>query len=145
MEEDYGLLRRALHVYERAVKAVPDCEKSSIYESYINRAESLGFKEVRKIYEQAIEAGLPDSDLKTLCMRLADREASLGEIDRARRLYTYASEHADLQSDSNFWKKWREFEIMHGNDDTFREMLRIKRTVSLPAQTFKRIKRQRLQ
>nr|CAD1827713.1 unnamed protein product [Ananas comosus var. bracteatus] len=145
MEEDYGLLRRALHVYERAVKAVPDCEKSSIYESYINRTESLGFKEVRKIYEQAIEAGLPDSDLKTLCMRLADREASLGEIDRARRLYTYASEYADLQSDSNFWKKWREFEIMHGNDDTFREMLRIKRTVSLPAQTFVRIKRQRLQ
>nr|CAD1827748.1 unnamed protein product [Ananas comosus var. bracteatus] len=145
MEEDYGLLRRALHVYERAVKAVPDCEKSSIYESYINRAESLGFKEVRKIYEQAIEAGLPDSDLKSLCMRLADREASLGEIDRARRLYTYASEYADLQSDSNFWKKWREFEIMHGNDDTFREMLRIKRTVSLPAQTFERIKRQRLQ
>ncbi|OAY75964.1 pre-mRNA-splicing factor SYF1-like [Ananas comosus] len=145
MEEDYGLLRRALHVYERAVKAVPDCEKSSIYESYINRAESLGFKEVRKIYEQAIEAGLPDSDLKSLCMRLADREASLGEIARARRLYTYTSEYADLQSDSNFWKMWSEFEIMHGNDDTFREMLRIKRTVSLPAQTFERIKRQRLQ
>nr|CAD1827749.1 unnamed protein product [Ananas comosus var. bracteatus] len=145
MEEDYGLLRRALHVYERAVKAVPDCEKSSVYESYINQAESLGFKEVRKIYEQAIEAGLPDSDLKSLCMRLADREASLGEIARARRLYTYASEYADLQSDSNFWKKWREFEIMHGNDDTFREMLRIKRTVSLHAQTFERIRRQRLQ
>lgn len=26
-------------------------------------------------------------------------------------------------------QKWREFEIAHGNEDTFREMLRIKRSV----------------
>ena len=31
---------------------------------------------------------------------------------------------------SGFWDEWNTFEIHHGNEDTFREMLRIKRTVS---------------
>lgn len=28
-----------------------------------------------------------------------------------------------------FWQTWKEFEIKHGNEDTVREMLRIKRSV----------------
>lgn len=28
-----------------------------------------------------------------------------------------------------FWEAWKEFEINHGNEDTVREMLRIKRSV----------------
>lgn len=30
---------------------------------------------------------------------------------------------------SNFWQVWKEFEVRHGNEDTMREMLRIKRSV----------------
>lgn len=30
---------------------------------------------------------------------------------------------------ANFWQAWKEFEIRHGNEDTIREMLRIKRSV----------------
>lgn len=30
---------------------------------------------------------------------------------------------------ANFWQVWKEFEIKHGNEDTVREMLRIKRSV----------------
>lgn len=29
----------------------------------------------------------------------------------------------------DFWQRWKEFEIRHGNEDTMREMLRIKRSV----------------
>lgn len=29
----------------------------------------------------------------------------------------------------SYWKAWHEFEVHHGNVDTFREMLRIKRSV----------------
>lgn len=28
-----------------------------------------------------------------------------------------------------FWQIWKEFEVRHGNEDTMREMLRIKRSV----------------
>ena len=34
-----------------------------------------------------------------------------------------------LQIAPLFWDTWKEFEIKHGNEDTVREMLRIKRSV----------------
>ena len=29
----------------------------------------------------------------------------------------------------DFWQTWKEFEVKHGNEDTLREMLRVKRSV----------------
>ena len=52
LEEDYGLAGRAMNVYERAVKAVPNNEKMGVYEIYIARAaEFLGVPKTRIIYE----------------------------------------------------------------------------------------------
>lgn len=131
LEEDYGLAKRAMKVYDQATKAVPNNEKLSMYEIYIARAaEIFGVPKTREIYEQAIESGLPDKDVKTMCLKYAELEKSLGEIDRARGIYVFASQLADPRSDAEFWNKWHEFEVQHGNEDTFREMLRIKRSVS---------------
>ncbi|KAA8519860.1 hypothetical protein F0562_014050 [Nyssa sinensis] len=131
LEEDYGLAKRAMKVYDQATKAVPANEKLSMYEIYIARAaEIFGVPKTREIYEQAIESGLPEKDVKTMCMRYAELEKSLGEIDRARGVFVYASQFADPRSDPDIWNKWHEFEVQHGNEDTFREMLRIKRSVS---------------
>ncbi|KAF6150474.1 hypothetical protein GIB67_030275 [Kingdonia uniflora] len=131
LEEDYGLAKHAMKVYDQAAKTVPDKEKMSMYEIYIARAaEIFGVPKTREIYEQAIESGLPDKDVKTMCMKYAELEKSLGEIDRARSIYTFSSQYADPRSDTDFWTKWHEFEVQHGNEETFREMLRIKRSVS---------------
>lgn len=131
LEEDYGLAKRAMKVYDQATKAVPNNEKLSMYEIYIARAaEIFGVPKTREIYEQAIESGLPDKDVKTMCLKYAELEKSLGEIDRARGIFVFASQFADPRSDPEFWNKWHEFEVQHGNEDTFREMLRIKRSVS---------------
>ena len=52
LEEDHGLARHALAVYERATKAVPDHEKLGIYDIYIARAtEFFGLPRTRQIYE----------------------------------------------------------------------------------------------
>lgn len=80
--------------------------------------------------QQAIESGLPDKDVMVMCMKFAELERNLGEIDRSRAIYIHASNYADPNSHPEFWKKWNDFEIQHGNEDTFREMLRIKRTVA---------------
>uniref|UniRef100_A0A7N0UZS8 Pre-mRNA-splicing factor SYF1 n=1 Tax=Kalanchoe fedtschenkoi TaxID=63787 RepID=A0A7N0UZS8_KALFE len=131
LEEDYGLAKRAMMVYDRATKAVPNQEKMSMYEIYIARAtEIFGVPQTRQIYQQAIESGLPDQDVKTMCLKFAELEKNLGEIDRARALYTYASQLADPRSDPKFWEQWKDFEVQHGNVDTFREMMRIQRSVS---------------
>lgn len=34
-----------------------------------------------------------------------------------------------LQTQPAFWQTWHNFEVQHGNEDTFKEMLRIKRSV----------------
>ncbi|XP_051132714.1 uncharacterized protein LOC127252541 [Andrographis paniculata] len=131
LEEDFGLAKRAMRVYSQATKAVPAQEKLGMYEIYIARAaEIFGVPKTREIYEQAIESGLPDKDVKLMCIKYAELEKSLGEIDRSRALYKHASQFADPRSDPDFWNKWHEFEVQHGNEDTFREMLRVKRSVS---------------
>jgi pre-mRNA-splicing factor SYF1 len=56
-------------------------------------------------------------------------ERKLGEIDRARAIYVHCSQICDPKTSTKFWQIWREFEIGHGNEDTVREMLRIKRSV----------------
>ncbi|BFG30642.1 hypothetical protein CerSpe_169170 [Prunus speciosa] len=131
LEEDYGLAKRSMKIYDEATKAVPNHEKLSMYEIYIARAaEIFGIPKTREIYEQAIKSGLPDKDVKTMCLKYAEVEKSLGEIDRARGVYVFASQFSDPRSDVDFWNQWHEFEVQHGNEDTFREMLRIKRSVS---------------
>merc|ERR1719213_1587409 len=56
-------------------------------------------------------------------------ETMLGEVDRARGIYTHASQFCDPNKEEAFWRAWRGFEVQHGNEDTFRDMLRIKRSV----------------
>lgn len=64
-----------------------------------------------------------------MCLRYADMEKKLGEIDRARAIYIHCSQMCDPKSSPRFWQTWKEFETLHGNEDTIREMLRIKRSV----------------
>ena len=55
LEEDYGLAKRAMNVYDEAVRAVPNTEKMSMYEIYIARAAELfGVPRTRQIYEVSV-------------------------------------------------------------------------------------------
>ncbi|KAL1557931.1 pre-mRNA-splicing factor SYF1-like [Salvia divinorum] len=144
MEEDYGLATRAMRVYDEATKAVPPNEKLGMYEIYMARAgAAFGLAKTREIYEQAInESGLSNKDVKAMCLRYAQVEEKLGEIDRGRALYKHASQFADPRCDHEcLWNEWHEFEVQHGSEDTCLEMIRIKRSVRarysqiLPEQT----------
>eukprot|EP00891_Asterochloris_glomerata_P006475 jgi/Astpho2/6475/fgenesh1_pm.00096_%23_6_t len=135
LEETYGLAKRSMEVYDAAVRTVPPEERLEVYNLFVSRASQFfGVGKVREIYESAIEAeepyGLPDEDCKKLCLRYAKVERGLGEVDRARAIYVHASSMADPRRDPGFWADWNAFEVAHGNEDTFREMLRIKRSVA---------------
>jgi pre-mRNA-splicing factor SYF1 len=102
---------------------------SEMFNMYIRKAADLfGVTYTRQIYEKAIET-LADEEAKEMCLRFADLERKLGEIDRARAVYGHCSQLCDPRTSPNFWAIWKEFEIKHGNEDTIREMLRIKRSV----------------
>merc|ERR1712173_561663 len=91
-------------------------------------AETYGVTRTRQIYETAIET-LKESESRDMCIRFAEMETKLGEIDRARAIYSHASQMCDPRVTQDFWQIWKEFEVKHGNEDTLREMLRIKRSV----------------
>ena len=80
------------------------------------------------MYEKAIMQ-LRDEDAIIISMEYANMERKLGEVDRARLILTHASHAADPRKEPAFWRFWKEFEELHGNEDTFRDMLRVQRSV----------------
>ena len=129
LEEERGLARHAMRIYERATRAVGDDDRADMFNFYITKsASNFGLSSTRPIYERAITA-LPDAEAKVMCLKFADMEKRLGEIDRARAIYGHASQFCDPRTNGDFWARWETFEVQHGNEDTFKEMLRIKRSV----------------
>ncbi|KAK3904948.1 Pre-mRNA-splicing factor syf1 [Staphylotrichum tortipilum] len=129
LEEERGLARHAMRIYERATRAVSDEDRADMFNFYITKsASNFGLPSTRPIYERAI-ATLPDHEARDMCLKFADMEKRLGEIDRARAIYGHASQFCDPRTNPDFWTKWEQFEVQHGNEDTFKEMLRIKRSV----------------
>jgi pre-mRNA-splicing factor SYF1 len=136
-EEEHGLGRHAMAVYKRATQAVPAAERYEVYQLYIKRAARLfGVVYTRDIYAAALEdQRLSDKDVCAMAMQFASLEAKLGEIDRARVIYAHTSQYCDPKKTKQFWQQWNDFEVKHGNEDTFREMLRIKRSVAAQCNT----------
>ncbi|RYY35268.1 hypothetical protein EON62_02630, partial [archaeon] len=129
-EETYGFVRHAMAVYDRAVSAVDDEHRYAMFVTYIRKCEEFyGAPRTREIYARAVEA-LPEAHVKDMCMRWAAMETKLGEISRARGIYTHAANFCDPRVHTAFWKTWGEFETAHGNEDTYREMLRLSRSVA---------------
>ena len=109
--------------------SVPPPERYTAYRLYIAKAiQYLGVTSARPIYEAAISA-LEDGPASRICLEYAKMEMGLREVDRARTVLVYGSQLADPRRDPDYWKAWHEFEVSFGNEETFREMLRVKRSV----------------
>ncbi|ORX48364.1 TPR-like protein [Piromyces finnis] len=129
VEEDYGLTRHAMRIYDRATQAVSDEDRLEVFKLYIAKVKSYyGVTATREIYQRAIEI-LPNVEAKEMALEFVELETQLGEIDRARAILSYGTQFADPRADAHYWKVWHDFEVKYGNEDTFKEMLRIKRSV----------------
>jgi len=130
LEEEHGLARHALTIYDRLTRA---CGNNHLYDVFCvliaKTQEFFGATKAREVYERAIEALPEGNGLINMCMKYARTEAALGEIDRSRAIFVHCSQFCDPRKESNFWSSWRYFEVQHGNEDTFRDMLRIKRNI----------------
>lgn len=97
-----------------------DSDKLYAYNLYIAKvAHYLGITKTRLIFENAIE-NLQDNDMVQVGLRYAQLERKMGEIDRARAIYMHISQNSDPRDDDQkLWKMWEDFEIHHGNVDSF--------------------------
>lgn len=129
-EEKHGMLRNVMAIYERAADAVPEEERLDVYFAYVKKAQTFfGVSKVREVYQRGI-TNLPDNFVAPLCLKFAEMETKLGEIERARAIYAHASQFCDpRQHEASFWKVWHDFEVAHGSEHSFLEMLRVKRSV----------------
>ena len=128
-EEKYGLARHYLSIYERATRAAPEPNRLDMYRLYIKKVESVhGITKSRPIYQKAI-GELSDVSAMNLCLEFAEVEKNLGEIDRSRAIFSHGSQFSNPRRERTYWQKWREFEETYGNEDTFRDMLRIQRSI----------------
>eukprot|EP00747_Dinoflagellata_sp_TGD_P158582 gnl/TRDRNA2_/TRDRNA2_177822_c0_seq1.p1 gnl/TRDRNA2_/TRDRNA2_177822_c0~~gnl/TRDRNA2_/TRDRNA2_177822_c0_seq1.p1 ORF type:complete len:728 (-),score=-27.74 gnl/TRDRNA2_/TRDRNA2_177822_c0_seq1:101-2284(-) len=133
-EERYGTLKRALHIYKMAARAVPMEQRKAINELHARKArEFFSAAKVREVYETAIDAEEPyhmkDDDIKDFCLSFALFEKEMGEIDRARAIFLFGSKFTNPNIDKNFWKEWDQFEVQHGNLETFKDMLVAMRSI----------------
>ena len=67
-------------------------------------------------------------------LRFAKMERKLGEVDRARAIYQHVSQFCNpriRENEEHFWNIWEKFEVYHGNEDTYADYMRTKRTVEL--------------
>ncbi|KNC76167.1 hypothetical protein SARC_11321 [Sphaeroforma arctica JP610] len=128
LEEEHGLARHSMAVFDRAVRYVTGEDQVELFKMYIRLAANMfGVTRTREVYELAIEL-LPDRHAWTFVVQYAGVEMNMGEIDRARALFSHGSQMADPRSAKAFWTAWHDFEVNHGNEDTFRDMLRTKRS-----------------
>ncbi|KAF8396628.1 hypothetical protein HHK36_018252 [Tetracentron sinense] len=52
--------------------------------------EAVVVESISMHFEASHKSGLPDKDVKTMCLKYAELEKSLGEIDRARAIYVFS-------------------------------------------------------
>ncbi|GBE62088.1 pre-mRNA-splicing factor SYF1 [Babesia ovata] len=129
MEEEFGLVRRCLGILKDAAKCADRGDQLTMIKLYLAKtAEFYGIVQTRNIYQECLEF-VDDEYARELCDMYIQMERGLGEIDRARAIFIYCSQLCDPEKHEKFWKDWREFEVLHGNEECFREMLRIKRSV----------------
>ena len=129
MEEEHGLTRRSIAIYERAVKFVPITDMYDIFCLYLQKTEEyFGVVSTRPVYEKALSV-VPDADVQKISLRFAEMERQLGELDRARAIFVHGSQTCDPKRNASYWDSWKEFELKHGNENTFKDMLQIKRTM----------------
>eukprot|EP01017_Pseudomicrothorax_dubius_P029249 TRINITY_DN3538_c0_g1_i2.p1 TRINITY_DN3538_c0_g1~~TRINITY_DN3538_c0_g1_i2.p1 ORF type:complete len:768 (+),score=176.01 TRINITY_DN3538_c0_g1_i2:60-2363(+) len=129
-EETHGLLNHSVEVLDRMTSAVPYEEKLEAFNLYIAKVGTfLGITKTRPIFEKAIGA-LKEKEVIMIGLRYSALERKLGEIDRARGIYVHLSQFTDPSLDLySLWRTWEEFEVHHGNEDTYREFMRIRRSV----------------
>eukprot|EP00961_Rhodomonas_salina_P246654 3332356-Rhodomonas_salina.1 len=90
-------------------------ERACMSATLAERTRALGcwtsnVTKTRPIYEAATQ-NVPDSRVKDVCVRYAQLEQSLGEIDRARSIYNYGSQHCDPSKNEDLWEAWNSFEV----------------------------------
>ncbi|KAH8738692.1 hypothetical protein FG386_000483 [Cryptosporidium ryanae] len=141
-ETRMGRKKRAYNVFEETIKQLDEKDKYKVivYIRWINltlRCSDVAY--TRSIFDSAIENLKTADIIIKVCLKYANFELNMGEINRVRSVFVYASEFVPkiyLQEKyftlyKKFWTSWNYFEGEYGNEDTLRDLLRVQKNVPL--------------
>ncbi len=123
-EQNNAAPRAAKTVRARAANLIGDGDSWRAYVAAVGRM--FGATSARPVYEEALSALTDEAEALKFAVRFAKLETALGEIDRARAVYRHGAAVADANNEL-FWKEWGDFEVAHGREDDFRDILRARR------------------
>ena len=133
-EENFGLINHAMRIYDRACKDLDKQERFELFQLQISKAsEFFGIIKTRELYERGFEL-LQGNDLIQAGLRFAKLERKLNEFERARAIYQHLSQYCNprlKEHEEGFWSVWEKFEVYHGNEDTYSDYMRAKRSVEI--------------
>ena len=80
-----------MEIYSKSIDKVKSDEQQDMFSIYIKRtAELHGITACRPVYEDAINRLSADGS-REMCLRYAELEKKVGEIDRARAIYSHCA------------------------------------------------------
>ncbi|XP_033251134.1 pre-mRNA-splicing factor syf1 homolog [Drosophila miranda] len=112
-------LERARDLFEQCLDQCPAEHAKYFYLLYAKLEEEHGLA----LHAMSACRALPEQHMRHMCVEFAELETKLGKVDRARAIYAHKCAIPASR------RTWKEFEVRHGNEDTMREMLRIKRSI----------------
>uniref|UniRef100_A0A452UKD2 Pre-mRNA-splicing factor SYF1 n=1 Tax=Ursus maritimus TaxID=29073 RepID=A0A452UKD2_URSMA len=122
--EEHKYFEESFKAYERGISLFKWPNVSDIWSTYLTkfiaRYGGRKLERARDLFEQALD-GCPPKYAKTWRAGIG-RGVQPGQPAHARAAHP-------PQTTGAFWQTWKDFEVRHGNEDTIREMLRIRRSV----------------
>ncbi|ODQ81049.1 hypothetical protein BABINDRAFT_160466 [Babjeviella inositovora NRRL Y-12698] len=138
-EISMGFSKRAFRMYEKLLgqkSILATLDRFDLRQIYLKQAlASLGVPETRKLYESALsDEFLSNAQIWQLTEQLVDIETAALELTRVRELFRYAAANLIVSlraADWGIWDRWSAFEVAHGTEATYKQMLRYKRQIEL--------------
>jgi pre-mRNA-splicing factor SYF1 len=141
-ELEKGFASDCSAVLHRSTQQCDLHEKLSFYYLGIQHAmRTHGTPQARRILQDAVDEltevgrknGASDTLVVELCIQYARLETEAGQIERARKVFEHAAQFANPNKTemNDFWVKWKDFEIEHGSEVTYKDMKRLRRSVEV--------------
>ncbi|KAF7457136.1 Pre-mRNA-splicing factor SYF1 [Cryptosporidium felis] len=147
-EAKIGRVKRAFEIFERSIEQLEedhgnenkDLYKVIIYSRWIDLTlKCMDISYTRKIFERAMDDIKASDILIRFSLRFANFELNLGEVNRVRSIFMFAGdlipniylEKEHINTFNRFWSAWNQFELEYGNEDTIKDMVRVKKNIPL--------------
>lgn len=119
------------HLYLKAFNLLNDYlinhPSVKILDIIINKFSTIDKKMIRSHIDNWISLKWSNKSLETIIYKLVDFEVGDKQYQRARSLFNYLHESINCSCD-----KWEQFELEHGDEEGFKQMLKYKRSFIEP-------------